>query len=133
MAVAADFVGAIGSLAAMACPVNPQAGLLLNPFGTALRGSRPFAWAQGQAIFGKQDLGLLFLNGAALGSSFCKSWVGSSEVSDGLLDPSRCSWSSGRSRRCCLSFGAGFRGLSDSTRNWSDIVEFPLCSECMLT
>lgn len=45
MAVVADFVGAIGSLAAMACPVNPEAGLFLNPFGVALRGSRPLAWA----------------------------------------------------------------------------------------
>ncbi len=115
MAVVADFVGAIGSLAAMACPVNPQAGLFLNPFGVTLRGSGPLAWAKAQAIFGKQDLGPLFLNCAALGSSFGKSWIGGSKVSDGLPDRSRRSRSRGRRRRC-LSFGGGFWDLSGSAR-----------------
>ena len=94
LAVAADLIGAIASLATMTCAPDPHADFLLNSFSVARHRPSPLVRTEGHAIFGKQYSSFLLLSCAALSCCLCGPCAGRSKIADGLLNGSR----NGRSR-----------------------------------
>lgn len=67
LAVEADFVGAEGSLAAVAGAADTHADRLGDSLDGHVAGGLPFAGFEGEAVFGKESLGFGLLDGAPMG------------------------------------------------------------------
>src|SRR5699024_576940 len=67
LAVDANTVGTERGLAAMAGTTNPHADRAVDTFDGHVGGRLPFTWFEAEAVFGEQDTGPVFLNGAPVG------------------------------------------------------------------